>query len=110
MKPKQKTGEDPLIDQALAELQSLITQRYPEASFDVVYRQDPDGMRLRATVDIEDPDEVMDLVIDKLYQFQVEQELPVYVVPVQPLARVAKQLRAHPVRRAPKNLRPLIQQ
>ena len=37
---------------------------------------------------------VEDAVRETLYDYQVEQGLPVYVVAVQPLARVAEQLRA----------------
>ena len=57
-------------------------------------RDDPEGVRLRATVDIADTDEVMDVVLDALYDIQVEQGLPVYVVTEQPPARVAEQLRS----------------
>jgi hypothetical protein len=77
---------------ALRELQDLIAAHYPTASFDVFYRDDPEGMRLRATVDVEDLDEVMDVVMDKLYEVQVEHGLPVYVVTAQPPHRVAAQL------------------
>lgn len=88
--------DDPRIDQAIAALHSLILARYPAASFDVFYRDDREGIRLRATVDIEDTDEVMDLIMDKLYKIQVEQQLPVYVVTAQPPERVARRLRDRP--------------
>jgi hypothetical protein len=84
---------DSWVQQALSELRGLIAAHYPTATFDVFHRDDPEGVRLRATVDVEDTDEVMDLVMERLYQVQVEQELPVYVVTAQPLERVGKQLR-----------------
>jgi hypothetical protein len=86
--------DDPRVEGAIIELRDLIQARYPEATFDVFHRDDPDGVRLRVTVDVEDTDAVMDLVVDKLYELQVEQELPVYVLPVQPRVRAAGQLRS----------------
>ncbi|MGH2583503.1 MAG: hypothetical protein ACRDJE_01165 [Dehalococcoidia bacterium] len=83
---------DPRVQRALSELRGLIAAHYPTATFDIFHRDDPEGVRLRATVDVEDTDEVMDLLMEKLYQVQVEQELPVYVVTAQPLERVGEQL------------------
>ena len=79
---------DPRIDRAVAELQDLIRGRYPDAHFDVSAGDDPDGVYLTVTVDIDDPDEVTDLVIDRTMRLQVEEGLPVYVVPIRPLGRV----------------------
>ena len=79
---------DPRIAQAVDELQALIKSRYPDAHFDVSTGDDPEGVYLTATVDLEDPDEVTDLVIDRTMQLQVEEQLPVYVVPIRPLSRV----------------------
>ncbi len=98
---------DPRIQSALAQLKCMIRDRYPTATFDVFYRDDPEGVRLRATVDIEDTDEVMDLIIDTLYEIQVEQELPVYVVTAQPLQRVAAQHAAYQREQARHALPPL---
>jgi hypothetical protein len=86
-------SDDPRIREAIDALREIIRARYPDAAFDVYERDDPVGVHLLATVDIDDTDEVMDLVLDKLYEIQVEQELPVYVVTAQPLTRVARQLR-----------------
>jgi hypothetical protein len=82
----------PRIADALSTLESLIRGRYPDVVFTVFEGEDPEGVYLRATVDLDDPDEVMDVVVDALYRIQVEQELPVYVIPVQPLERVAAHL------------------
>ena len=92
---------DPRVEGAIEELRALIAERYPGARFDVFERDDPEGVRLQATVDIEDTEEVMDVVIDALYDIQVERGLPVYVVTEQPLARVAEQLRARAQRTRP---------
>src|ERR687885_131155 len=55
---------DPRIQGAVEELRTLIAGRYPAASFAVFERDDPKGVRLRATVDIADTDEVMESVLD----------------------------------------------
>jgi hypothetical protein len=99
--------EDPRIGAAVEELRALIAARYPDAEFAVFERDDPHGVRLRATVDIDDTDEVMDLVMDALYDIQVERGLPVYVVTEQPLERVMKELRKQARRRDPMAL-PLV--
>ena len=89
---------DPRIKEAVEELRTLIASRYPDAEFEVFVRDDlsdePKGLRLRAMVDVEDLDEVMDTVIDALYDIEVERGLPVYVVMVQPHSRVMEELRA----------------
>ena len=75
--------EDPGIKKALTELQGLIQGRYPQAVFDVAVENDPDGIYLRVTVD-EDVGDVLDVVMDRLLELQVEQRLPVYVMPIRP--------------------------
>ncbi len=81
---------DQQITSALAELRTLIAQRYPEAQFDVFHGEDPEGVYLRATVDVDDTDPVLDTVLDRLYVFQVEQALPIHVVTTVPMERVAR--------------------
>ncbi len=86
--------QDPRIQAAVAELQGMIAQKYPAATFEVFHGEDPEGTYLRATVDIEDTDEVVDLIIDRLVDLQVEERLPVYVIPVRPLERVIAEMKA----------------
>jgi hypothetical protein len=85
---------DPHLQAAVAELQSLIHTSYPSAVFDVAPGDDPAGLYLTATVDVEDTDEVFEIVVGRLLEMQVEEELPVYVIPVRPLARVVAEPRA----------------
>lgn len=80
------------IAQALVDLTALIAPAYPAAVFEVFWRDDPDGARLRVTVDIQDADDVIDLIRDKLLDIQIQQYLPVYVIPVQPLTRALAEL------------------
>jgi hypothetical protein len=79
--------DDPRIQAALIELRALITQRFPNASFSVFRGEDPEGIRLLTTADVDDLDEVMDAVIDRMVDMQIYEGLPVYVVPVWPPAR-----------------------
>ena len=87
---------DPRLESAATELQALVRQHYPTATFEVFEGHDPEGLYLRAIVDVEDTDEVMDLLVDRLLELQVEQGLPVYVVPARPLARIVETLSALP--------------
>ena len=89
MRTEQDLLTDSRIQAAIAELQDLIRARYPEATFSVGYGEDPDGVYLRATVDVDDRNDVADLFIDRLVSIQVDEGLPVYVVPVRPPERVA---------------------
>lgn len=82
------------MQHALDSLKALVRERYPEATFEVVASpDDPESVDLITTVDLEDPDEVVDLVIDQVLHFQLEECLPVHVIPVRPLARVLEEMR-----------------
>lgn len=83
----------PRIKAAVKELQAIILQRFPLATFEVVHRDDPDGIYLIATVDTDDLDDVIDTVLARMVDMQVEEGLPVYVVPDWPDERVRAQLR-----------------
>jgi hypothetical protein len=84
---------DPRLTAAIAELQDLIRARYPEATFDVQEGEDPKGVYLLATVDVEDRDEVVDVFIDRLVDLHVAEQLPLHVLPVRPPARTTAILR-----------------
>ncbi len=85
--------DDPQIRQALADLRDLISERYPAATFNVERGEDPEGIYLVATVDVEDTDEVAALYTERLLDLQVEGELPVHVLPIRPLDRVIREIR-----------------
>jgi hypothetical protein len=86
-------GTTERLDAAVAELQGMTLSRYPEASFDVAPGTDPDGLYVTATVDVEDTDEVFDLIVGRLLDMQVDEGLPVYVLPVRPVERVVAERR-----------------
>jgi len=81
------------MEEAVNELKSLITERFPQATFVVEEGFDPKGTYLVTTVDIADTDEVMDVVGDRLVELQVTEGLPLYVTPLRPIERVVAQLR-----------------
>ncbi|MBI2760093.1 MAG: hypothetical protein HYX51_01540 [Chloroflexi bacterium] len=79
---------DPRIQAAVAELTGLIRDHYPAAGFTVGEGEDPPGVYVTATVDVDDTDEVVDLFIDRMVDIQVKDGLPVFVIPVRPIERV----------------------
>ena len=85
---KQSMQLDEPTQTAVEELKGLILHRFPAASFILARGDDPEGVYLRAVVDIEDVDEVVDQsLLDQLFEIQVGQGLPVYVIPLQPIER-----------------------
>lgn len=84
----------PAIEAALDELQRLISDRFPTTSFTIAEGTDPLGIYLTATVDLEDTDEIIDLIGDRLLDMQVEEGLLIYVIPQRPIERTLAELRA----------------
>lgn len=85
---------DKRIQSALAELQEMIQLHYPQATFVAAEGDDPDGVYLTATVDLDDPDEVMDVIVDRLLEIEIDEGLPIYVIPSRTRDRTAEHLRA----------------
>jgi len=90
---------DQRMTTALQELRQTIESHYPTATFDVTEGLDPEGVYLWATVDIDDTDEVVDLIIDRVLDLQIENDLPVFVIPVRPVERVLATFGTAPGRR-----------
>jgi len=93
MRPDSHVHLTPRMEEAVHELKRLITARFPQATFVVEEGFDPEGIYLVTTVNIDDTDEVIDLVGDRLVELQVAEGLPVYVTPLRPIERVIEQLR-----------------
>jgi len=82
---------EPRRQQAVAELAGMIRARYPSTTFSVRPGvDDPEATYLVATVDVEDPDTVLDLVVDRLLELQLEEGLPINVLPIHTPERVAQ--------------------
>jgi hypothetical protein len=90
MRTEQAPRLSPRMQQAVDELTGLVRTHYPEATFRVSRSpEDRRGIHLLATVDVEDTDTVMDIVVDRVVELQVEQHLPIHVIPLHTPARVA---------------------
>lgn len=88
---KEKMMDDPRKQHAIAELKGLIQAKYPTATFAVRGGvEDPDETWLTARVDVDDPDEVMNVVLDRVMELQLDEDLPVYVLPLRTPERVAR--------------------
>lgn len=87
MTAERMTGGGPRLEPVIAELQQSVTGRHPDARFELFEGEDPRGTYLRAVVHVEDTDEVVDLVIDRLLDLQVEERLPLYFVASRPPER-----------------------
>ena len=72
----------PRLQGAVDELQHLIRRVDPLATFQVVPGDDPTGTYVLATVDVEDTELVMDAYMDRLLTLQIDEGLPIYVLPL----------------------------
>lgn len=80
---------------AIAELQRTIASRYPTATFSVSRGHDePENIHLNVVVDVDDTDEVLDLVIDRVVDLQVDERIPVHVIPVRTPERILADMKA----------------
>lgn len=86
---------DPQVQAALAELQDTIARNYPTATFEVSRGHDElENIHMTAIVDVEDTDEVLDLVIHRVVELQVEQGIPIHVIPIRTPERVLAAMKA----------------
>jgi len=59
----------------------MIAGVHPDAEFTLRRGlDDPREWWLEVRADTEDPDEIMDLIIDRLLEFQVNERLPIFVM------------------------------
>ena len=82
------------IEEVLGEFKGMIAERFPQATFAVERGDDPPGIYLVATVDVEDADDVFAVVVERLLEVQIEEGLPVYVTAIRPVERTLAELRA----------------
>jgi hypothetical protein len=85
---------NPRMKAAIAELTTLIRDRYPGTVFTIEVGEHQDVVFVTAVVDVDDPDEVVDCFIDRAVTMQVDEGLPLLVIPVRTPARDAKLLAA----------------
>ncbi|MCL4544835.1 MAG: hypothetical protein M1118_09625 [Chloroflexi bacterium] len=86
----------PRMQSALTELEGMIREHYPTAQFRINPSQDdPEIIHLTTTVDVEDTEDVLNLVIDRMMEMQIEEGLPIFVIPVRPRERILAQITRH---------------
>jgi hypothetical protein len=86
-----QSAEDltPGVRAALDELQALIQRHYPGATFRVTRgRDDPQAIHLVTTVDVDDLDAVLDVVVNRMMELQIDEGLPIFVIPMRPPHRI----------------------
>src|SRR5437762_14144811 len=79
--------DDPRLMASAYELRNAIAACYPDATFEITQGDDPPGLYLVPTVDVDDTDDVVQVVAERLLTLQIDDELPIYVFPVRPLSR-----------------------
>ena len=74
---------------AIQELEGVIAARYPTTMFELARAaDDPGSIHLLAVADVDDPDEVGDLVVDRVVALQVDEGIPLHVIPLRTPERV----------------------
>jgi hypothetical protein len=70
-------------------VREIIASRYPTTTFELARAaDDPRSIHLLAVVDVDDPDEVGDLVVDRVVAFHVDDGIPLHAIPLRTLERV----------------------
>lgn len=81
------------VKEAAEELKTLIRARYPDAEFTLVRSADDRrSWNLWTRVNVDDPDEVGDLVVDREIDMLVEEHIPIHVIPTRSTIRFARQI------------------
>lgn len=87
----------PRVTGAVQEIEGLVREQYPTATFELSRdADDAESILLWATVDVDDPDEVGDLVLDRLLEMQLDEGIPLHLIPIRTPERVLGDLRARP--------------
>jgi hypothetical protein len=90
MTAERSSSFDERTRRALSELQDAIVLRYPTTTFEVSRgADDPRSVHLIAIVDVDDPDEVGDLVLDRVIDLVADEGIPIHVIPVHTPERIA---------------------
>lgn len=80
---------EPRMQAAIAELQRLILEKYPDTTIDVGEADEHGVVFVRAVVDVDDTDQVTAIFIDRMVDLLVDDGLAIYIIPVRTPAREA---------------------
>jgi hypothetical protein len=84
---------DARMQRAIHELQDVIKSQFPTTTFELVRGpDDPDSLHLLAIADVDDPDEVGDLVVERVAALQVEEGISLHVIPLRTPERIEEAL------------------
>lgn len=90
MSAKPIGGHSPRVRSALDEPRITIQNRPATATFAVTQApDDPESVHLEATFDVDDPETVLDLVLDRVLELQVDERLAIHVIPLRRPERIA---------------------
>jgi hypothetical protein len=85
---------------AIDELKRSILSRHPEATFEVgPGTDDPTLIHLYAYVDLDDPEEAADEILDRMVDIQLDDGIPLHVIPMSTPARALKRAQEYAKRR-----------
>lgn len=81
------------MSHAIHELQDVITSQFPTTTFELIQSpDDPDSLHLLAIADVDDPDEVDDLVVERVVALQGEEGISLHVIPLRTPERIEEAL------------------
>ncbi len=78
---------EPRMQDAIAELKALVRGKYPDAVFEVFPSGNVGGSYMRIIVDADDPDDATALIIDRVAEMQIDDELPLYPMTIRTAER-----------------------
>lgn len=94
MKTERAVRLSPGMTRAIEELKRLVQTDYPEATFRVTRSPDDDRtIHLMTEMDLEDTADVLDSVLDRVLELQIDEGLPVHVIPVRPREHILTNLK-----------------
>ncbi len=80
---------DSRTEKAVEELKGMIRRHYPDAEFRLGANPEDSAItELVTIVDADDTDQVLDVVVDRQMELQINEDLPIFVVTERPWKRV----------------------
>jgi hypothetical protein len=102
MSSEQPKDLSPRMRQAVNELTDMIRGKYPQAELLISHNPEyPEIVHLETIIDVDDTDEVLDVVIDRMMQIQIDEQLPLFVIPMRPAQRALEMMEAQRHRKRP---------
>lgn len=93
MKIDQSFVLEPAVQAAVDELAATIAAQYASARFQVSrHPEESATVLLEAIVDVDDTDQVVDLIFERMEQLRLEEGVPILVLPLRTPERVARLL------------------